>query len=227
MIVACSRIKNGKDYLGRWIEQMDVLADKIVVVDDGSTDSSRIILEIYKSAFSEKLTIIDQLGPTPHAGRDWNYLYNEIKPLSPKWIIGLDVDELFEPKDLGKLKFELDNAQESVRAYSYPFFYMWDDMDHYRTDGDYKDVRAARIFRWYPEIAVPDRPTHVTSYPPDTPLTFSDVRLLHFGYMDPQERQRKYAYYTNRDKDPKLAGAGVSNYEHIIAKPLLEVYKVS
>jgi hypothetical protein len=52
-------------------------------------------------------------------------------------------------------------------------------------------------------------------------LPVADVRMWHFGYMLPEDRQAKYDFYTKRDKDPMAAGSGGKNYDHMIYAPIV------
>lgn len=47
------------------------------------------------------------------------------------------------------------------------------------------------------------------------PAAATDVRLKHYGYLDPEQRQRKYAWYTRIDP----GNHGEDEYRHLIGVP--------
>lgn len=91
---------NVQDYIGRAIESVCAQthpADEIIIVDDGSTDNTRRIVQQYGS----KVTCISQENAGAAQARN-----RGIEAARSKWIAFLDADDTYEPQKL-KQQIEL------------------------------------------------------------------------------------------------------------------------
>ncbi len=220
MIVGLLRIKNVEKWIKRLIIQLDKVCDKILILDDGSTD--RTFQEIANAIIKPKRVRIRKQEIPFHGGRDRIMLHKWAAEFNPTWIVAPDGDELWEEGKEEELKTLLLNTPEYIEAWTFPFFYLWDDENHYRDDGSYHNVTAVRAFRYNKDELPKDSSSHSVALPKviveRRRIKQADIRMKHFGYMEKGDRIVRYNYYTDRDKDPKKVGAGSGDYKHIIAE---------
>lgn len=222
-LVACVRQKNGLKYLPRLIPQLQKIADVVIFLDDHSTDGSYEYLlhvqftELPKGTF---FVIDNEEDFSFNGGRDWNQLYKFAEQFKPDFLFCPDVDELIEEGSEASVRKLAESSGRDILGWSFPFYYLWDDEQHYRDDGPYFNTRVIRLFRYDPTNTPPTRATHSTAVPDSLDrrrIRVADIRMWHFGYMDKAERKAKYDHYKERDKDPLNAGAGSNSYEHMIS----------
>ena len=82
------RVKNEARYIARAIQSILPLDGKIIVLDDGSTDSTSDIISSFDGLDYHRQ---DDMGMDE--GRDRTFLYKEALKLEPGWIFTLDGDE--------------------------------------------------------------------------------------------------------------------------------------
>jgi len=130
-LVAMLRVKDGILFIERWLGRMENLVDEIVVVDNGSTDGTFEIIKRHP-----KVTMLERTEGF-HEGRDRIILLEMAKKRNPDWLIGLDVDEIFE--DALERK-HLDKMMNSriFNAFGFRRYHMWGDEQHYQ--GKFKDI---------------------------------------------------------------------------------------
>jgi len=226
-VVGCTRVKDGERYMDCWISDMLDLCDILCILDDGSTDKTPEIIQKWVKK-SNRLFIHTQKGLSRDGGRDCRVLHNMAAAFKPDWIFAPDVDEFVDREDFTVFRDLTNVYQDDIQAWTFPFFYLWDQEDQYRMDGDYYKCHVIRLYRFDPSMLPPNRASHAQMCPDELDrrrVRTAPVRMVHYGYMDAAERRVKYDFYTGRDKDPIKAGAGVDNYRHIISKePVLLSY---
>ncbi len=214
-IISLLRVKNGEKYLPRLLTQLGRITDGVIVLDDGSTDSTKDICESCKFVLEYEYQELPFNG-----GRDRIRLHKMAEIFEPDWICSLDVDELFEESREGEIRKLLEDSPHNILSWTFPLMYLWNDERHYRIDGEYRNVTAVRIFRYNPKWLPKDIVAHSVASPPEViaseVIERSSIRIKHFGYMTEEEREVKYNYYSDRDKDPEKVGAGSKTYEHIV-----------
>ena len=126
-------VRNGSQYLTRFIAQASRLASDIVALDDGSTDDTRSIL-----ANSPKVShVIPRPVRPTFAG--WDDLANRnalLDHLTAKsyhgWALFLDVDELLDDDDAVTLQEKIgDGSFRRDTVYGLRVFRMVHDLEHY------------------------------------------------------------------------------------------------
>jgi len=226
MIVGLLRVKNVGKWITRLLTQMDKICDKILILNDGSTDETLLNItkfcdqhqHIWKDPFKVSRRNQDIY---PNGGRDRIMLHKWAEEFNPTWIVSPDGDELWEEGKEEDLRDLLLNTPDYIEAWKFPFFYLWDNENEYREDGSYKNVTAIRAFRYDKDELPKDTPSHSMPYPygivKRSRIKESVIRMKHFGYMEEDERIRRYNYYSKRDINPGEAGAGSPDYGHIIS----------
>jgi len=196
MIAAMLRVKNESRWIERVIRSVQPVCERIVVMDDASTDGTA---EICSSLGAEVLR-------SPFAGldetRDKNWLLARVIRHSPEWILCIDGDEELEQGGADKVRAVA--RDRGIGACSLRVAYLWDSPDQVRTDGVYGRFARPSMFR-----AVTDarfRSTgnggnfHCGNVPYGIgPTLRSEIRLLHYGYMERADRVRKYEWYNRQD----------------------------
>ena len=221
-LISLIRHKNGKRYFPRLISQLKAISDAIVFLDDNSTDGS--YEELNRLALGNKdFHVIRRPGGDFSGGKDWNYLYDYVGKLNPDFLYTPDTDELIEEGHEKDVRNLAEESGKDVLGWSFPFYYLWNDEQHYRNDGPYHDTKVIRLIRYLPDYYPPTRATHATAVSDlldRRMIRLANVRMVHFGYMRPEDRKVKYDFYTSRDQDPESAGSGGRDYSHMINCPL-------
>lgn len=219
-LVACTRVKNGGKYVKRWLSDMLKVCNNICVVDNGSTDGTREILAAtardHANIFLryEKMQSFDE-------GRSCNILHDMAVLIDADWVLALDIDEFIDPESMSEISQLIDIPKEcdDIQAWTFPFFNFWNDEKHYRFDGAYADRHVIRLYKFNKDVRPAKKWLHVQMCPDELDrrlIRKAPCRIVHYGYMDEQDRQDKYNLYTSIDKDAVVSGGGSDNYKHII-----------
>jgi glycosyltransferase involved in cell wall biosynthesis len=213
------RVKNEAPHIGEAIESLRPLCHRVLVLDDHSTDPTP---EICRA-----LGCFVSLIPSPFEGldeaRDKNFLLELIAEEQPEWVVWIDGDEVLEQAGTAAIR----RAASDRRGYgilSLQVTYLWDDPKMVRTDGIFGRMRRPSVFRYYaedaPRLRFPETGganLHCGNVPRGArgPVAELAVRLKHYGYLSPEMRQRKYAWYRAVDPD----NAAEDDYRHLAGLP--------
>ena len=219
--VAMLRIRNEARWIKEVVKSTFHLCDRVFVLDDHSTDDT---VELCLSA-GPRVTVITSPFEGLNESRDKNYLYDEImRECQPDWILCLDGDEVLEGS-AGDAIRKVVAEQPQVDAWALKIEFVWDKRGQVRSDRIYGDFWRPSLFRPFierPEIpddrklaqefrfqSTPfgrhvngDQPNlHCSSVPQRRIHEFglAPARLIHYGYMDREDRVRKLDYYTSID----------------------------
>jgi glycosyltransferase involved in cell wall biosynthesis len=118
-LVVMLRVKDGMFFAKEWLECFELLADEIVVLDNGSTDGTYEILK----AHPKVVDIIRTEGY--NEGRDKNLLYAHVRKRNPDWCIWLDIDEIFEP-ELTRAHFDRLMSSKIYNKFAFRRFHFTD-----------------------------------------------------------------------------------------------------
>lgn len=207
-MIGVLRVKNEARWIRASLESLRPLCSAVHVLDDHSDDGTPEICEqlgatVYRSPFAG----LDEV-------RDKNYLLDQIAPLHPDWVIMIDGDEALAPGGAAQLEREV--RKPRVEALSLRVLYLWDRPDQVRMDGVYARLWRPSVFRYGAQRF---RPTthggnfHCGNVPPGVgPTILSAAALVHFGYMDREDRLRKYDFYNSKDPGSKSE----DGYRHMV-----------
>ena len=208
-IIALIQVRNEEHLIPKVLEHIDNYCDGIILLDDGSTDSSfekafsnKLLLKVkkkYKGYFDdlENRNLLLQLG----------FLFKT------EWFYFIDADEQFLPdSDLYSLT-EMDNIDTVL----FKLIHLWNTEDYYRKDlpeGNDGIVLRYRMFRnkGFLQI-ISNRELHFPAVPYKTNGFTSEVLIKHFGLLDEKIRIRKYTAYKKQDEDAKKQAFG---YEYLL-----------
>jgi glycosyltransferase involved in cell wall biosynthesis len=227
-IVGALRVKNE----ARWIrEVLDAIkwCDAIYLFDDHSTDDTpdiaaecgAIVLESPFDDFNE--------------ARDKEWLISHVaqRHRIGSWVLMIDGDEVLEPggeTTIGRLI----SSQPGALAFSLRIIYLWNSRNQKRVDGIYGTFARPRLFKLTGNYSFKRTGVNGNLHCFCVPASCwigarkSKTALLHLGYMNKEDRIRKWKFYNGMDPvnlaegyDPRHPERG--SYPHIIQGDVPEV----
>ena len=213
------RVKNEARWIERVIRSLQPLCSRVYVMDDHSDDGTPFIC-----ASIPGVTVFD----SPFAGldesRDKDWLLGKIRIDGADIVVAIDGDEVLEPGGQDKIH----KAVRRGNAWTMRVLYAWNDDHHVRVDGVYARMHRPSMFR----LGACQRGflktpfgnganLHCSSVPQELlhGAMQTDIRLLHLGYRDREDRLRKFAWYRSIDPD----NPAEDGYRHIVQGDLPEI----
>jgi GT2 family glycosyltransferase len=219
-VLCVMRVKNEAAHIGDVLERALPLCSGALVFDDHSDDGTIAVCR----SFGDRVRVLESPFIGLDEARDKNHLLGPIAGEAPAWVFWIDGDEALERNGAARLRAEIDAAPAGMAIFSLRVAYIWDEDDRVRIDGIWGRFRRPSLFRWrgqrtgalhFPEAKPPN--FHCGNVPRGIvgATGNSDVRLKHYGYADPQIRQRKYVWYTTVDPN----NASEDHYRHLASIP--------
>lgn len=228
-IAGMLRVKNESRWIKRVIESLMPLCDAgVFVMDDGSTDETR---ELCRQSGAEALPSPFQ-GELLNEARDKNWLMERIlNRANPDWILCIDGDEELVSCDIPLIRKACESA--AFDCYTLQVLYLWDSPNQWRVDGPYSDMKRHSLFRPRKGMEFKSlyqrakQPVHTGLHVSNAPVWRIEpsrtgklpARLLHYGYLDRQDRIRKFEWYTSIDPGNEIE----DSYRHIVVGDLPEL----
>ncbi len=230
------RVKIRDDYEAdvflRSLTKSSTFADHIFILDDDSPlgvrqEDKKLFVGIEEGNAERWAKIACDLTLQKHTRgfderRDRNELLLMAKKANMDWVFSLDADEIVEGCVDRKLIERLINTPDpSAQAYAVHIYTFWNDEKHYNAGDVWKNMHGNRLVRLTgdPRIYAGSKSTlHVGNVPyvPEDFSRVSPIRIKHFGYVHPKQRQKKYEWYEKIDFDKDPALIGHKDYYHII-----------
>ena len=221
MIVAgMMRVRNEARWIKRAIESiLPVCNAGVAVFDDRSTDGTAEI-----AAGIPSVALMRSPFTGLNEARDKNFLLAAMAPCD--WIIAIDGDEELHSCHLVNLAAAMQTSKAD--SLSLPIWYLWDRPDQMRVDGVYGNFHRESVFRPRPGARFHDAgsgPNFHCGNVPSIPPVIRDRRevvnapLLHYGYMERDDRLRKYSWYNAKDPDYHAE----DRYRHIVQGDIMDV----
>lgn len=213
-VVATLRVKNEAAIIGRNLERISLFADEIVVLDDGSTDST---VEICKS-FPKVVHCETQNLPLKE-DRDRNKLLQLAKARNADWIMAIDADEIFDTTIIDELPQLIQDPDAD--AFCFKVCTFWRGHDYHRVDGVWGPLNQIALYRNLPGQEIQsDHPQgfHCGSAPPIRRERIKQAKSLieHYGYDSYERAKKKYDWYMNVDTKKERHLIGGEDYRHLI-----------
>lgn len=196
-IAAVMRVKNEARWIASVLRSVRPLCSQIVVFDDHSDDDTASICEsLGATVIRSPFTGLDE-------SRDKQYLLEYLRAQAVEWVLMIDGDELLSPKAIPVIREHIERG--TVDGYQLQIFYLWDAPNQIRVDGVYGRMWRPSIFRIKPEFRFAKTRFGCNFHCGSVPIQLvgKTVRLeaaiFHLGYMDREDRLRKYRWYNERD----------------------------
>lgn len=199
IIVGMLRVKNEARWITEVLLALRPLCDRIVVMDDGSTDhtlhlAAAVRAKVFASPFR---------GQPSDEARDKNYLLQHVQTLDPDYVISIDGDEVL----IGSADKIRAALKPGIANFVLPIDWAWNDRQTIRVDGVYGRYQRPSMFALKGQPALQFRSTkharnfHCGNVPAGLlgDAALLPGRLLHLGYMHQADRLRKYEWYTRVD----------------------------
>jgi len=192
-VIAGMPVRNEEWILEKTLSDLSTFVDEIVIVDDGSTDRTPEIIRSFK-----KITAIhtNPPGTLPFCNGQESINRNKVLQLARQreadWYLQIDADEIFEDK----IKDELYNLITKGCSVKFQICHFWDDINHFRVDGEWGKFFRYRLFRMRRRLRYSPQPIIATPRAFDRKNRYtSDIKILHYGWISPQVRERSLHRY--------------------------------
>jgi len=210
-VIGLMRVRNEARWIQRSVESILPLCQRVVVLDDHSTDYTSDIC----SAIPGVETVLSTFSGLDEA-RDKNFLLDLVRG-EADWILMIDGDEiLMETEELQRAMLRTLANDARATCISLRVLYAWDREDQIRVDGVYGNFRRQSVFRpgkarFHSRGAAN---FHCGNAPAElrAATAYVETPLLHLGYMNACDRIRKYHWYN--EHDPR--NAAEDEYRHIV-----------
>jgi len=210
------RVKNEARWIERVIRSIQPVTDAIFVLDDHSDDGTPALAEqlgafVYRSAFEGI-----------HEARDKDYLLGKVWEVAAPgdWCLMIDGDEALYQPDIPAL---VDAIHSLAVCCSCHIVYLWNREDQIRVDRWYREFRRPSLFKLMSRNFTFARTSyggnlHCSSAPAAllSSITPVPVRLLHYGYLYPEDRVRKFLWYNFIDPNNEFE----DSYRHMVVGDL-------
>jgi len=233
-ICAEIQVKDADWILGECLRHLSDFVDEVVAFDDGSSDLTLPLLLSWPC--------VKKIFRKPTSGvwtesENRALLLDMAKTSGKEWILFIDSDEILEARAARGIKTFLQERPE-ISTWKCGEINLWNSTHTYRCDdwfGFGKDnfPQFVRFFRNDPDLVY--RHTeglHGNLVPVNVkyPVLNSGFNILHFAFFDPIRRQRKAAYYRERDVSLRNASEDdpllIMNVKRLVSTPKLPLVEV-
>ena len=209
-VIAKVGVKDEEDIIDRLLSALNNFCEKIIIVDDGSTDSTEEISRSYKKVEWHKN--IEHDWRVRCDGHQHMIAIEAIKRHNPDYVLSLDADEI----PFTNMPDFIDGLDDSINLWLLPFVQLWKDEFHHRTDkfimSDGSNVNydafnggplKGSLFKWLngfdfkyhlDKHLLPMQPYNV----PKPHQTSYETGILHYGKLSDKfksgEKDEEYAH---------------------------------
>ena len=233
MIVLSMLVKNEANrYLNECLDSIVPFVDKVVVIDNGSTDNT---MGIIHAKCLDKVCDLSSSTEFYEDEYDLRTLQFEttIKTIKkfnsndePTIIIVLDADEVLSPETqkifpsiLQEMLINKENGNDSVMFGI--MYHFWLSKTHFRTDKLWSPCEKQFMFTYNnsyeykfmkKKFACGVLPTNIYDDSPYIKVVNQKLKLMHFGYSDYNDTLKKHKIYNEYDPDGKY-----HNKKHLLS----------
>lgn len=216
-LVAAYRVKDAEATLAESLDATARFADAIVVLDDGSSDSTPEICRRHPA-----VTRYERQDLPFDERRDRNRVLAMAGELDPDWILAVDADEVFE-MDRARAQRLMRLADPHAKVLGFHWYTFWEPTrTWFRADGIFGRMSGYRMYKREPGQRIvhgTENGLHCGNIPsfPDGVARYTDVRVRHLGYETEEIRRRKRLFYERMDPSPRPELVGGSDYGHLVS----------
>lgn len=222
---ACRARLLNQDHVDIFLQALDQqmqLGDEVFLVNDRSEVWPQEQIDDLSEKYGTPVQIWTYEGGHDEV-RDRAKLLEMATEAGCTWFLSWDADEIFEDKfDREYLERLISVPRPDVLCFQFHWYTFWDPEGRsWRTDDTFGRMQGARLSRILPgqKIARPESGLHMGNVP-NVGLAGSSrvtsVRIKHYGYQTPEERQRKYEFYEDTDEVKDPGEIGHEDYSHLI-----------
>jgi len=207
------RVKTSEKELLAWLRWHLHLFDAIFIVDDGSEVDWDKVLALFPKIKLDRSLVGAAEGEQRTRGVEM------ARAAGVTALCNLDHDEFLEPKVTRKgLERLLNLPLPSVYGFAARYFHLWNTPSTYNIN--YPPQQHTFMIKFPPGIPYSYDETKQFHAPRLPPLPISataptNIRILHYGYMDAQDRERKRRFYDAHDKVKDPTDIGGKDYSHM------------
>lgn len=210
-MIISGTVTHNEKYIYDCLNSLKQFCDLIIIVDDGSESGYRLCLRDY--ALNNPKVSYFEIPKTDREYERRSFLWEKISEHSKEkdFITILDADETIDYQDIPKLKSYLENPD--IECLEIILYNMWS-KDEYRVDGYWNPRYGVkkRIFRYQKQRPFQPFPFYkelkecgeVPAYVFSLPAVRTDIKLLHLGYILPEDRIKKYNFHKKIDPEGKF-----------------------
>ena len=226
-IVSALCIRDEEWILPRTLDVLSIFSDKIIILDDNSTDNTKDICLSYDKVDYENWPARDNMILRQEGLRKQRNI-DRAGEHNPDYVFFVDADEIPTPNIVDFFE----DIDETVNLWTLPWFHLWQDEDHYRIDSFVTEhgvpikmdpfggaQRKGHIMKYDSSIdykfdttlhkSVPMEPMNI----PEPHSTTDDVGIVHYGKIRKSflsgEKNRYYAQIESQTQN--------HNYEQRVA----------
>lgn len=209
-------------YLQASLHYLSQLCDKVVVVDDASTDSSPEIIKSFENViYMRRPMRIPTFMEHEGAFRKWAWeTVGDILNAEGRWVISADADDLVvgsRPFWEDIISLAEEEGKSSIRSIV-PEVWSMDPLS-IRTDGYWALNYAEKVAKWEDGFSPAELRMGGGSVPMTRGrVTLPDPLFYHFGYANPKDREEKFHRYSSLGHQ---SGHNPAHINSIVAKPAL------
>ena len=204
-VVGACRVKNGERWMHRTLTRMSEFADEIVIlIDQATTDKTQEICMQFP-----KVVALETEPPHDY-NEAWsrNHVLEMAADRHGDWIFAFDADEVIEKRAVERREELTDPIDPTVCMWVQPIIQLWNSDTTQRVDGLWGRFFQGRMFRVLSNQLINNANSLIhsgaTPFFPTDQRGFSYIRIAHYGNVEPEVRQGKYAWYTKTDTDKDL-----------------------
>lgn len=211
---------NQDRWLDDFLTQLNLICDRIVILDDCSTDETYSICKKYECKMYKTEKSIWEINEVEARRLLFNYTIS--KANNNDWIICLDGDELFELAHIGYIEWILKHYNAyAIDSIGFKLFDMWDNK-HYRDDKYW-----TAHYRYWPMVIKyykgfnyewANKTLHCGRFPLNSckKMLPTSIPIKHMGWSTESLRRKKYKRYIKIDGEGK--NGILEQYESILDK---------
>jgi glycosyltransferase involved in cell wall biosynthesis len=198
---------NRERWLGDFNAQMKKICDRVVILDDCSTDSTYSICQTWNFEMNKTENQLWETNEIEARKSLWNKTIEKCN--DGDWILCLDGDELFIVDHIPYIKYTFKHLYNySVDSIGFKLFDMWNNT-HYRDDkywtAHYRYWAMAVRYWSHKEYKWSDRKLHCGRFPLNSAekMCPTNIPIQHMGWSTEKLRMQKYDRYMKIDGDGK------------------------
>ena len=235
------RVKDAMDTIAECLEEAIRVTDRLIIVDNGSTDGTLEYLMDFKAKHPDQFcefrfddvqgitgviprdtfTIAQTVGYDQP--RDREVMDRLLKASDATWGMFLDADEIVS-KQITKTLVKCWMHSTEYNAILFRHVHFWQDKEHYRIDQRWKPRHRRMMWRITPESTIQDpakiHPEIVHNLKGRCLKT--DYVIKHYGHIDKEKNRKRAEFYRIMD-NPSMPDYSGNTYEHMTNEAIVEL----